>query len=241
MGPSSAGYDFVKRLGEAGLLDSRFLFVHGAGLTEHELALLREAGASVCATPEGELNTGLGHPVTGRARDAGVKNGLGVDSVLSVRGDLFMQMRMALYAERAHRNARLEHEKGIAPRKVPMDAAEVFALATTGGAAAAGLDARVGRLADGMQADVVLLRRTSFGLSLLADPVASVVTGANASDVDTVLIAGRPKKRAGKLLGVDRAALDARLADSRDRIIAAASVVDRTLVESAVARAMRIG
>jgi hypothetical protein len=56
-----------------------------------------------------------------------------------------------------------------------------------------------------------------------------------------VLIAGRPVKRAGKLLGVDRAALDARLADSRDRIIAAASVIDRTLVESSIASRMRIG
>jgi cytosine/adenosine deaminase-related metal-dependent hydrolase len=88
---------------------------------------------------------------------------------------------------------------------------------------------------------VVLLRRASFGLSPLADPVASVVVGANGSDVDTVLIAGRPVKRAGKLPGLDLAALDARLCESRARILAAARVVDRPLVESTVAAALRLG
>jgi 5-methylthioadenosine/S-adenosylhomocysteine deaminase len=79
--------------------------------------------------------------------------------------------------------------------------------ATVRGAAATGLSKKVGRLAPGMQADVVLVSYKRVGLFPLHNPTALVVMYATPADVDTVLIAGKVLKRGGKLQEVDYAAL----------------------------------
>ena len=76
-------------------------------------------------------------------------------------------------------------------------------LLTVRGAAATGLPNKVGRLAPGMQADVVLISYERLGLFPLHNPTALVVMYATPADVDTVLIAGKVLK----LQGVDYAAL----------------------------------
>jgi len=50
--------------------------------------------------------------------------------------------------------------------------------------------------------------------------VATVVSYAHAGNVDTVFIAGIPRKWAGKLVGVDLAAVRERVQRSRDQLFA---------------------
>ena len=84
---------------------------------------------------------------------------------------------------------------------------DMLEFATVRGAAATGLSNKVGRLAPGMQADVVLISYKRVGLFPLHNPTALVVMYATSADVDTVLVAGKVLKRGGKLQGVDYAAL----------------------------------
>jgi cytosine/adenosine deaminase-related metal-dependent hydrolase len=89
------------------------------------------------------------------------------------------------------------------------------------GAEALGLGSRTGKLAPGMQADIVLVGGDALNMTPRPEPVGSVVVQANASNVDTVLVAGRVVKRGGRLVGVD-AERARRLADtSRERIFGA--------------------
>jgi len=67
---------------------------------------------------------------------------------------------------------------------------------------------------------VVMLRTDRLNVTPLNDPVTAVVTGMDTSNVDTVLIAGRVMKRAGRLLHVDWPAVQRMAADAREHVIA---------------------
>jgi len=58
---------------------------------------------------------------------------------------------------------------------------------------------RIGSLTIGKQADLVVLSAGDLNMWPVHDPVVSVVTQASVANVDSVMIAGQWKKRAGKL------------------------------------------
>jgi len=213
MGALNEEVGYVQQLAEADLLGPDLLFVHGNGLTREELEQIAEAGAAIAITPESELATGCGFPVTGRAMECGARISLGVDAVLACRGDLFTQMRLALQTERGLRHQALV-QQGFAPREARPAPGVMLELATLEGARAAGLDTKVGSLTPGKQADIALIRADHLSLRPVRNPVDAVTLQANAGDVDTVLVAGRPVKRAGQLVDVDLPALLGRLDDS---------------------------
>ena len=228
MGAYDRGRRVVAQLAQAGLLHDDLLFVHGSALTEEELEAVRDGGAGIAATPETELQMGMGHPVTARALERGVKIGLGVDIVSNYAGDMFAPMRLQLQAQRGWDNARLE----APPRAVRFKAREVLELATIGGARALGLESRVGSLAPGKQADIILIRTDAINMVPVSDPIGAVVLNANIHDVDTVLVAGRTVKRSGALVGVDWAELSERLRRSQRRIATGFDGVPRQEIEA---------
>lgn len=221
MGAASRDARLVERLAEAGLLGPELLFVHGASLTDRELKLIAEHGASVSVTPETEVQMGMGHPATGRVLAAGACTSLGIDIVSNYSGDMFAQMRLGLQMERLRRNAQLE-SRALAPRRLQFTARDILRIATLEGARAAGLDDRVGSLRPGKQADLILLRGDALNMAPVNDAAAAIVLCANASNVDSVFVAGRAVKRAGRLVGVDAARIVSQLETSRDRILASA-------------------
>jgi cytosine/adenosine deaminase-related metal-dependent hydrolase len=79
-----------------------------------------------------------------------------------------------------------------------------------------GLDHRIGSLAVGKQADIVLLRKDDLNMFPVHDPLSSLVTQAGISNVDTVLIGGRVVKRDGQLLFANIAEKKAALQRSGD-------------------------
>jgi 5-methylthioadenosine/S-adenosylhomocysteine deaminase len=79
-------------------------------------------------------------------------------------------------------------------------------MATINGAVVAGLGDRTGSLTPGKKADVVVIDARSINVVPVIDPVAAVTLCADVSNVDTVIIDGKVRKRGGKLAGdVDRA------------------------------------
>jgi cytosine/adenosine deaminase-related metal-dependent hydrolase len=231
---------YVTELADAGLLGPDMLIIHANSLTDEELDLLAEAGAAIAAEPENELQAGLGFPMIGRAMERGVQTSLGVDTVMGYRGDLFTQMRFALQAER-HRRGEEMTRKGLLPRSNEVNARDVLELATLGGARAVNLDAEVGSLTPGKQADLVLIRTDRLGLAPVNDPVKTVGSQANAADVDTVFVAGELAKRDGQLLNVDLPPILDRLAASRDYMLEALRQYDNKVVIDIAAASMPLG
>jgi 5-methylthioadenosine/S-adenosylhomocysteine deaminase len=198
-GRLGAGRRGIAELASAGLLGPDLTLVHANAATDADLRLLAEHGVTVSISPQIELTMpGLGQRVAvRRLLDAGVRPGLSVDSETVVGADLFSQMRFALAAHRA---------SATDPDEPPLPAAEVLRMATVDGARTAGLGARVGVLRPGLAGDVILLRADAVGLAPVRAAADAVVLAAHPGVVDTVLVAGRVVKRAGRLLAdVNRA------------------------------------
>jgi cytosine/adenosine deaminase-related metal-dependent hydrolase len=77
---------------------------------------------------------------------------------------------------------------------------------------------RIGSLAPGKQADLVLLRATDLNMQPVHDPVSTVVFQTSLANIDSVMIAGQWKKRQGRLLGLSLEPLIERLQASGRKI-----------------------
>ncbi|MFF6991086.1 amidohydrolase family protein [Streptomyces sp. NPDC010273] len=184
--------------------------MHAIGITDEELRMLADAGALLSVSPDVELKTGFGSPVTGRALAAGVRPALSVDDVPSAGGDLFSTMRTAFAVQRGL-------DGGLRSR-------DLLEFTTIDAARSCGLDARTGSVTPGKDADLILPRTDDVTVFPVTDPAGSIVSAGHPGLVDTVLVAGQVVKRDGELAGVDLPAPRARLLASRDRIAAAAGI-----------------
>lgn len=188
LGATPAAPAPVTALGAANLLWPGTIYVHGNSLPDAELTRLADSGGVVAIAPGVEARMGHGAPMVGRLRAAGIPTGLGVDVVTTVAGDMFSLMRATLTSGDVAGGPRLA-------------TADLLRLATIEGARVLGLDDRIGSLRPGKAADVVLLRTDAVNMLAAAnDPVGAVVTAAHPGNVDTVLVNGVVRKRAGRLV-----------------------------------------
>ncbi|MGI8514964.1 MAG: amidohydrolase family protein [Acidimicrobiia bacterium] len=211
VGVGSYGLDEkVQEMGEAGLLGPDTTYIHCTTLNDTEIQMIVDTGGTVSLASPVEMMMGHGMPPIQKFLDRGLAPSLSVDVETNVPADMFNQMRSVLALQRT-----------IAARegKRPVAASEVLAYATIEGARANGLDARVGSLTPGKQADVIMLRTDRLNVTPLNDPATAVVAGMDTSNVDTVIIAGHVMKQGGKLLHVDWPAVRKMAAESRDFVI----------------------
>jgi guanine deaminase len=137
--------DYLDVYAHYGLTGRRSLYAHGIHLDESELARCHETGTALahCPTSNTFLGSGLFRMRTVRDRRRPVEVGLGTD----IGGGTSFSL-IATMGE-AYKVAQLAGE--------PIDAIEAFYLATLGGARALALDDRLGTLAPGREADLVVL------------------------------------------------------------------------------------
>ncbi|MCM3490151.1 amidohydrolase family protein [Alkalihalophilus marmarensis] len=209
----------IEKLNEENLLGKDLNFVHANAISPEEVKLLAEKGGSISVTPEIEMMMGHGYPAVGLSLENGVKPALGVDVVTSTGGDMFAQMKFALQAERARYN-QIQLEKGNMPGpELNLSAETILECATIEGAKALMLEDKIGTLAPGKQADMIMIRKSDLNIFPVNDPVGTVVQTANTANVDSVYVAGEAVKKDGKLLNVDLASLKNQAVEARDYML----------------------
>jgi 5-methylthioadenosine/S-adenosylhomocysteine deaminase len=215
----------VGRLAEAGLLGNDMQFVHCCSTSDEELRQMADAGATIAICPMAEMALAIGVPPTGRAREAGLKPAFGSDAVCSASGDLFDEARLALLGERCLRAQTFFHTNSevVASEDLGLTTLDVIEAITINGANACWLGSRIGSLTVGKRADIVVLGKLDLSVTSLQDIQAAVVASAHGSNVETVIVDGEIVKRGGALVGIDRGAIGAALARSRERIFATRS------------------
>jgi 5-methylthioadenosine/S-adenosylhomocysteine deaminase len=155
-----------------------------------------------------------GIPALQDALDHGMRPGLSVDNETSYSTDMFMEMRVAFYFQRGlARNAAF---RGLPNPPAPIRVQDVLEFATVRGAWCAGLLDKCGTLTPGKEADIVLIRAEDINTMPLAHAVGTVVSQAHPGNVDSVFIAGTPKKWRGKLVDVNARKLRQRILASRE-------------------------
>jgi cytosine/adenosine deaminase-related metal-dependent hydrolase len=208
------GWDEVEA---RGLLGPDINIVHGQSLDDGQMARFCASGVSFSIAPENEMTQGHGFPVTGLVRQHGGLVSLGVDLESVLSGDMFSVARMALGMQRSLDNDASRREQGKIPDTSTITTREALGWITLDGAKALGLDERIGSLTPGKQADIVLLDSHQLNMQPVNDPISTVVMQASLANVDSVMVAGRFKKRSGRLLvDIDEGIVE--LANSGHRI-----------------------
>ncbi|MFQ5974686.1 MAG: amidohydrolase family protein, partial [Alphaproteobacteria bacterium] len=182
-GERSYGKPTLLHLRDLGVLSPRFSVAHGVWLTEAEIDVLAETGAAVSHNPSSNLRLRAGIAPLNAFLARGATVALGMDGMgLNDDDDMFTEMRLAL---RLNRTPLLN-----APAPRPAD---VLHMATGGGARLIRKADRLGKLAPGYAADLVLIdldRITWPWIAPEADPRELLMMRAQVRDVDTVLIDG---------------------------------------------------
>lgn len=183
-------------LEELGLLERPLLAVHGVHLTPEEVELARHRPVTVVHNPKSNMKLGSGVAPIDDLRRAGIAVALGTDGAASNDLlDMFEEMRAAAMLQKVARRD-----------PTVIDARDVFEMATEGGARACRIDA--GTLDEGRLADIAIVDLSgphTFGLT--DEIVPMLVYCGRSSDVEDVIVNGRPVLRNRQMVTVDEEVL----------------------------------
>ena len=198
----------IEYLDSLGLTGSHVALAHCVHLSDHEIDMLETTGTNVVHCPSSNMKLGSGIAPIAGLLERGVSVSLGADgAACNNRLDMFTEMRTAALLQKA------VHGPEVLP------ASRVLRMATIDGARAMGLDGELGSLEVGKRADVAIVRLDRLHTTPTADVVSALVYGAEANDVDTVIIDGRLVMRDQELLTLDEGSVVAEAAAEAKELV----------------------
>jgi cytosine/adenosine deaminase-related metal-dependent hydrolase len=187
-----------------GLLGPRTVLAHCGASDAEDWKLLAARGASVSHNPANNAAAGWRTAPIAEMLDAGVNIGLGCDGApTNTNMDLLRDLRVVAQVARAR-----------AQTPVVLPSETVLEMATLNGAQAMGITPGAGSIEAGKRADFILINTDAPHLTPVWNPVASVVFGAQGSDVDTVVVDGQILMESRQVQSLDEGAI---LEDVRKR------------------------
>ena len=197
-GEKRYGHSLVAHLSRLGVLSPRLSVAHAIWISDDDISALAAADVTAIHNPLSNLRLGSGVAPLRRMIERGLRVGLGSDGAnTSDTQNLFEAARLASY---------LSHVVGSDETRW-VSAHEVFRMGTEHSAHAMGWGQRLGRIAPGYQADLVLLDLAQPIYVPLRHALRQMVNGENGAAVDRVLVGGRLVVEHGRLLTIDEAAL----------------------------------
>ncbi|MFS1702055.1 8-oxoguanine deaminase [Alteromonas sp. AMM-1] len=201
------GMRTVDYLESVGWLSNRTWLAHGIHFNPDEIRRLGEAGTGICHCPVSNMRLASGICPTLDLIDAGAPIGLGVDgSASNDASNLMYEARQALYLQRLKYGA-----QAITPEKV-------LGWATAGSATLLGRS-DIGRIAEGMAADLACFRLDELRFSGAHDPIAALLL-CGAERAEHVMVNGVWRVTDGCINGLDLPDLIARHKAAASALIA---------------------
>lgn len=182
----------AQALAAAGVFEGRVTAAHCVWVSQEDMALLAEKGATAVHCPVSNLKLGSGMADLAALRQAGVNVALGTDGCCSNNThDLFEEIKLAaLLAKGQHLDPTV------------LSAYDVLKMATVNGARAQGrLD--VGQVAEGMRADLILLDLDHPTTRPSYDPLGAVAYSATGRSVTLTMVQGRILYENGAFTTID--------------------------------------
>lgn len=193
----------IALLERLGLLGRQTLAIHCVNADEADIALLAESDTAVAHCPISNAKLGHGAAPLDRFLHAGLRVGLGSDSMASNnRMHMLEEARAAMLSLRIRRRS-----------SSMLPAIQALQLATLGGALALGLEARIGSLEPGKDADLAAFPLHAAAPAAEHDPAAAAVWSLGNANASLVTVQGRELVRDSHLLSGDPA-LDMRVRDT---------------------------
>jgi 5-methylthioadenosine/S-adenosylhomocysteine deaminase len=177
---SRFGKSPVEHLAGLGIMDKDFIAVHCANLSDQDVDTLKNTGTRVVHCPESNMKLASGAAPVHILMEKGVTVCLGTDGPASNNNlDVFEEMRTAsLLAKITTKN----------PEALP--AAAAIRAVTCDAAEALGLSSKIGTLAPGKLADLIVIDLKKPHLSPVYDVISHLVYSAKGSDVRDVFVNG---------------------------------------------------
>jgi len=198
----------LSRLHELGATGPQFIAIHAVHVDEDDMALLAAHGCHVVHCPVSNMKLACGIAPAAAMVQRGINVALGTDGPASNnRLDVFSEMRMA---------ALLAKVSTGDPSAWP--AQQALHSATLSGARALGLDAEIGSLVAGKQADMIAVDLSGSAAEPCYDPVSHLVYAVGREAVTDVWVAGRRIVESRVLQTAEEAAIGAAARLWQDRL-----------------------
>jgi len=169
----------VEFLDEIGFLKGDVIAAHGVWLTDKEVKILAERGATIVHNPGSNMKLASGVMPLKKLLNAGINVTLGTDGVASNNNlDMVEEMKLAALLHKIH---------NLDPTVA--DARTIFKMATQNGAKALGLNAGV--IKEGALADVVIFDFNTPHLRPITNVISHIVYSANGNDVEATIVNGK--------------------------------------------------
>jgi cytosine/adenosine deaminase-related metal-dependent hydrolase len=189
----------VEYIGRFGLLGSHMTLGHGVWLNEKDIERLAETGTCVCHNCSSNFRLRSGVAALNHLEAKGINTAIGIDEAgINDDRDMLQEMRMVL---RVHRVPGMDDS-------VPT-AAQVFRMATSGGAKTTAFGETIGSIAVGKAADLVAINWQQISYPYLDSGfplLDAVIMRAKTKGVRRVICDGEVIYEEGRFTRVDRAA-----------------------------------
>jgi 5-methylthioadenosine/S-adenosylhomocysteine deaminase len=200
------GISTVQYLQRHGILRTRPLLAHCINVDDADVQTISQTRASIAHCPKSNAKLGHGRAPLAQFLNAGIAVGLGSDSVASNNTcDILEEARFALLFARAGTR--------IGDEAATVSAEEALSSATMGGARALGLEAQIGELKAGTQADFIAVSLSGTHQLPVYDPATALIFASSGRDVILTVVAGREVFRDGRVATVDEDRLRARMSE----------------------------
>ncbi|MGB6977954.1 MAG: amidohydrolase [Candidatus Acidiferrales bacterium] len=190
---AKTGLTPVAYLARAGVLGPDVTGAHCIWVNQADIATLAHFGVGCSYNPSSNMKTAAGVAPVVEMLAGGVAVGVATDGAASNNNqDMFEEMDLA---------AKLQKVSRMDPRALPAE--QVVEMATITGARALHLDKQIGSLEIGKKADLIVVDTTAPHATPMYDVYSELVYALKASDVRTVIIAGRPVMEDRRMLTLD--------------------------------------
>ena len=190
----------LARLARLNLLGPRFQAVHMTQIDDQDMALLVKHNCHIIHCPESNLKLASGFCPVQRLWDAGVNVALGTDGAASNNDlDILGEARTAALLAKA-----------VSGSATAINAHQALRMATLNGAKALGLDAEIGSVALGKQADLVAFDLSGLAQQPVYDPVSQLVYASARHQARYLWVSGKALLADYQLTELDESALIAK-------------------------------
>jgi len=188
------GMSPTRLLDTLGVLNGPTIAAHGVWLDDADMKILKAHGTGIAHCPSSNMKLASGVAPVMKLLGLGIPVGLGTDGPAGSNNDFDMMEEMNLAADL---------QKVTTGDPTALNAEQAIAMATIVGARVAGLDKQTGSLEAGKRADLITLRLDRPHAAPLYNVYSQIVYALKGSDVEDVMVNGKPIVREGRSLTLD--------------------------------------
>ncbi|MBZ5608077.1 MAG: amidohydrolase family protein [Acidobacteriia bacterium] len=184
----------TRLLDALGVLDGPTIAAHGVWLDDADMQILKAHATGIAHCPSSNMKLASGVAPVIKLLSLGIPTGLGTDGPAGSNNDFDLMEEMNLAAD-------LQKVTASDPTVLPAE--QAVAMATILGARVASLDKEIGSLEPGKRADLITLRLDRPHAVPLYNVYSQIVYALKGSDVQDVVVNGKPIVRDSRSLTLD--------------------------------------